>query len=463
VPGDPSSAAFLAVLAVLGGAGSGLRLVHVGLNPTRIGALTVLERMGARLRIALDTSRQGPSTPEPTGAIEAVPSRLVATDIGGAEIPSLIDELPLLAAVASRAEGVTRIRDAAELRVKESDRIAVMAENLRRIGVRVEEYPDGLDIHGCPDARLRGAVSPEGDHRIAMAFGVLGALPGHRVDVCDPEVVDVSFPGFWEELAALGIGGGGVDRVGVDGVGVDGVGAGVDGVDRAVPPPVITLDGPAGSGKSTTARAVAARLGIPHLDSGALYRAVTLRLLEEGRPVSSWDQLTRKELDGWEIRFVSTAAGLGIRIRGVDPGDRLRSAEVTDQVSAVAALPVVRAWLLDAQRDAARQRGIVADGRDMGTVVFPAADLKVFVEADLEARARRRLLEGSGGTPAGLDPRKVLEEAERMGARDDADRSRPLAPLRVAPDALHLDTTRLTFEDQVERVVAWARRSHPDL
>jgi 3-phosphoshikimate 1-carboxyvinyltransferase len=459
VPGDPSSAAFLVALAVLGGAGPGLRLVHVGLNPTRIGALRVLERMGAKLRIVPDDSPDGTKAPpEPTGSIDAMPSRLVATRIEGAEIPSLIDELPLLAAVAARAEGVTEIRDAGELRVKESDRIAVMAENLRRIGVRVEEHPDGLDIHGCPDVRLRGAILPEGDHRIAMAFGVLGALPGHAIEVHEPGVVEVSFPGFWELLSAVSappppLSEGARADISSPAANLEIGGSGH--------PPIITLDGPAGSGKSTTARAVAAALGIPHLDSGALYRAVTLCLLEEGWPADAWDRLTREVLDGWDIRFVSTDTGLEIRIRGENPGLRLRSREVTDRVSPVSALPVVRDWLLEAQRDAARQRGIVADGRDMGTVVFPEADLKVFMEADLEARARRRLLEGAGGAAAALDPKRVSEEATRMGARDDADRSRALAPLRAAPDALHLDTTRLTFEEQVARVVAWARSSHP--
>ena len=407
--------------------------------------------MGASIIVTEDGAPlikdHGPAGAEPVGTVAIVPGRLRATRIGGEEIPSLIDELPLLAAVAAKAEGVTEIRDAQELRVKESDRIAVMAQNLRKVGIRVDEYPDGMDIHGAPQARLMGTVSPEGDHRIAMAFGILGAIPGHRIEVTDRDVAQVSYPGFWAQLNALG--------------GTSGPAEPVQPVD--VHPPIITLDGPAGSGKSTTARAVAARLGIPHLDSGALYRAVTLRLLEDGRSEDTWAALTRDELDGWEIRFVSTDRGLEIRIHGVDPGDRLRGPEVTARVSAVAALPVVRDWLMAAQREAARQRGIVADGRDMGTVVFPNAHLKVFMEADLEARARRRLMEVAGGNLAGLEPSRVSEEATRMEARDQADRHRAVAPLRPAPDALHLDTTTLSFDAQVDRVVDWARRSHPSL
>ena len=454
VPGDPSSAAFIAALAALGGAGEGVRIQHVGLNPTRIGAFRVLQRMGASVTLTPNTDSDGVRQgSEPVGEVTVVPASLKGTRIAGEEIPSLIDELPLLAIVAARAQGVTQIRDAGELRVKESDRIAVMAQNLRRVGIRVDEHPDGMDIFGSPGTRLLGTVSSEGDHRIAMAFGILRALPGNQIEVRNSEVAQVSYPGFWSHLESLG--------QGASARPTRPAAAAEPG--DVIHPPIITLDGPAGSGKSTTARAVAARLGIPHLDSGALYRAVTLRLLEDGRAEELWPELTREELDTWDIRFVSATQGLEIRIHGLDPGDRLRGADVTAKVSAVAALSVVRDWLLSAQREAAQQGGIVADGRDMGTVVFPHAHLKVFMEADLEARARRRLLEVADGDEAGLEPSKVSEEAVRMGARDDADRQRTVAPLRPAPDALHLDTTTLSFEAQVERVVEWARRSHPAL
>jgi 3-phosphoshikimate 1-carboxyvinyltransferase len=198
VPGDLSSAAFLIVLALLGGAGRELTVRGIGLNPTRTGVLPVLERMGARLRIDPEPDQAG----EPVGAITASPTALRATAIGAADVILAIDEIPILAAAAVRAEGTTRITGAEELRVKETDRIKALAQNLRAIGVRAEELPDGLEVEGT-DRPLAGAVDALGDHRIAMAFGVLGALRGNDIRVRGGEVVDVSFPDFWTRLAEL--------------------------------------------------------------------------------------------------------------------------------------------------------------------------------------------------------------------------------------------------------------------
>ena len=200
VPADLSSAAFFMVLAALGGAGPELVLPDVGLNPTRTGILPALERMGAELeRVDVRDSGGG----EPVGTVIARPSGLRAVEIGPPEVPSLIDEIPILAVAAARAEGVTRIRGASELRVKESDRIAALASNLRAVGVVVEERPDGLEIQGG-DQPLEGRVSSFGDHRIAMAFGVLGALEGNRIEMVDGAAAEVSFPGFWTVLERAG-------------------------------------------------------------------------------------------------------------------------------------------------------------------------------------------------------------------------------------------------------------------
>ena len=139
---------------------------------------------------------------EPVSALRGMPSKLVGTSVGGAEVPAMIDEFPVLAIMAARAEGVTRITGAAELRLKESDRIRVLAENLRAVGVRAEELSDGLEIEGG-DHPLAGRVSSHQDHRIAMAFGVLGALPGNQIEIEGADVADVSFPGFWGMLEDL--------------------------------------------------------------------------------------------------------------------------------------------------------------------------------------------------------------------------------------------------------------------
>ena len=195
VPGDPSSAAFLAALAALADGGE-LRLPGVCLNPTRTGFFAVLTRMGARLRVEDEASVDG----DRVGTVVVAPGELVATRVDGPEVPSLIDELPLLACVAARAVGVTEIRGAGELRVKESDRIAAVVANLRRLGVEAEELPDGLLVQGGRGP-LRGRVASHGDHRLAMAFGVLGALDGSDVAIDDPGCVAVSYPDFWRDLA----------------------------------------------------------------------------------------------------------------------------------------------------------------------------------------------------------------------------------------------------------------------
>jgi 3-phosphoshikimate 1-carboxyvinyltransferase len=199
VPGDISSAAFFVVLGLLKG-GTGPTIVRdVGLNPTRTGLLPVLQRMNARVQVE---NVRGQESGEPLGDLVVTPSDLHACRVGGDEIPSLIDEIPILAVGAARASGVTRITGAQELRVKETDRIRAVVENLRSVGAQAEELPDGMEIQGS-EKPLRGRVKSHGDHRIAMAFGVLGALPGNQIAVDDPEVASVSFPGFWTSLAQV--------------------------------------------------------------------------------------------------------------------------------------------------------------------------------------------------------------------------------------------------------------------
>jgi 3-phosphoshikimate 1-carboxyvinyltransferase len=198
VPGDPSSAAFFAALVALSPEGS-IRLPHVLASPTRDGFFRVLAAAGAAVR----TEQTGVTeVGEATVAYTIHPGRLRGVTVGPAEVPAMIDELPLLACVAARAEGETRITGAAELRVKESDRIAVTVANLRSIGVDAAELPDGLRVIGGAHP-LRGRVVTHGDHRIAMAFGILAALPGSLIAIDDPACVDVSYPGFWGDLARV--------------------------------------------------------------------------------------------------------------------------------------------------------------------------------------------------------------------------------------------------------------------
>jgi 3-phosphoshikimate 1-carboxyvinyltransferase len=197
VPGDPSSAAFFAALAALADEGE-LEISGVLMNPTRTGFFDALRRMGARIEEAERSSRSG----EDVASLHVFPSRLTATSVVAEQVPAMVDELPLLACLATRADGTTEIRGASELRVKESDRISAVVENLRAIGATAEELPDGMRITGTRNA-LRGDVRTHGDHRLAMAFGILGALPGSEIRVDDPQCVAVSYPTFWDDLSRV--------------------------------------------------------------------------------------------------------------------------------------------------------------------------------------------------------------------------------------------------------------------
>ena len=194
VPADPSSAAFFVALASLAAEGE-LELDDVCLNPTRIGFLNAIKRMGGDIRVNARASEGG----EEIGTLTVRPAPLANLRIGAAEVPSLIDELPLLACVAAGAGVELEITGASELRVKESDRISVVVQNLRAVGASAEELPDGLRV--LPGRReLSGEVDPRGDHRIAMAFGILSAASGNRIKIRNPECVAVSYPRFWEDL-----------------------------------------------------------------------------------------------------------------------------------------------------------------------------------------------------------------------------------------------------------------------
>ena len=217
---------------------------------------------------------------------------------------------------------------------------------------------------------------------------------------------------------------------------------------------IVTIDGPAGSGKSTTAREVARRLGFRHLDSGAFYRALTYAALCAGIPEAEWDALDDARLDDLGVHAQPAGDGWALFAGEEDITGRLRSPEVNAHVSPMARVPAVRQWLHDRLRAAATASDLVADGRDMGSVVFPEAQLKVYLVADPRERARRRLLEQgkAGPTAADLDA-----EAARLLERDRIDSQRAVAPLIQPADAILLDTTSLSFDQQVEAVVRMAR------
>lgn len=426
VPSDPSSAMFFAALAALADDGE-LRLENVCLNPTRTGAFDVLARMGAFVQESAAQDVGG----ERIGTLTVRPSPLVGTIVRGAEIPRCIDELPMIACLASRAHGATEIRDAHELRVKESDRIRAVVENLRVLGVEVEEFPDGMRVVGS-DRPLAGHVITHGDHRLAMAFGILSALPGNRITIDDPGCVSVSYPTFWRDLALA-------------------VGPAAPSVTEVAPPAplVIAIDGPAASGKSSTAQWVAQLLDVRHVDSGAFYRAVTWLALESGEAPEAWTPSALLKL-ATRISWRLTERSVLPQVDGEARDEELRDTPVTRHVSRVAQMAEIRQWVNEQVRAAGASVDVVVDGRDIGTAVFPHAALKVFLVADTWERARRRLIQRLGRRPVDAE---IAVEVEALVARDAQDATQS-APAR---DAVTIDTTTVTQEEQVERIVALAK------
>ncbi|MDR1646587.1 MAG: bifunctional 3-phosphoshikimate 1-carboxyvinyltransferase/cytidylate kinase [Zoogloeaceae bacterium] len=328
------------------------------------------------------------------------------------------DAAMTLAVAALFARGETRLANIASWRVKETDRIAAMAKELGKLGARVEEGADYLVIVP-PDAEhplVPAAIATYDDHRMAMCFSLAAFAVPLRIE--DPGCVAKTFPDYFERLQAL-----------------------------VTPAPVIAVDGPTASGKGTVAARVAAALGFHYLDSGALYRLTALAAKEAG--VDWADEAGVAALAArLEARF--GAAG-EIWLNGREVSAEIRSEAMASGASRVAALPAVRESLLFRQRAFHRAPGLVGDGRDMASVVFPAAPLKVFLTASAEVRAERRYrqLRARGET---ADKAVLLAD---LRARDARDMNRAVAPLRQEADARWLDTDTLGIEEAVAQVLAW--------
>lgn len=409
VEGDASSASYFLAAGAIGG--GPVRVEGVGKNSVQgdVRFAEALALMGARIE-------QGPNWMEARGPVGG---GLKALDLDCNHIP---DAAMTLAVAALFAEGATTLRNIASWRVKETDRIAAMAAELRKMGAEVEEGADYIRI--TPPATIKHAeIATYDDHRMAMCFS-LAAFGGAGVRINDPGCVAKTFPEYFAAFAK---------------------------VTQAVP--VIAIDGPSASGKGTVAQRVARVLGFHFLDSGALYRL--LGLAAQRRGVALDDEAALAKLaDQIDIRF----EGPDIWLDGAKVGDELRTEEAGAAASRVAALPMVRAALLDKQRAFRRAPGLVADGRDMASVVFTDAVLKVFLTASAEARAERRykqLMEkGMHGNISAL--------LQDIRARDERDSQRGVAPLQQAPGAGLLDTTPLTIEQAVDEVLARYRAKPGD-
>jgi len=349
---------------------------------------------------------------------------LRAIDLDCNHIP---DAAMTLAVMALYAQGTTRLTNIASWRVKETDRIAAMATELRKLGAQVNEGPDFIEVTP-PTAWRAASIHTYDDHRIAMCFSLAAFNPANvPVRVLDPRCVGKTFPDYFETLF-------GVAQATMQAI------------------PVITIDGPTASGKGTLASAVAQSLGYHFLDSGALYRATALAAMQAG--VAETD----------EPGLACTAASLQLKfadqciwLAGVEVSDQLRREDVGAMASKVAAWPAVRHALLQLQLAHRRLPGLVADGRDMGTVIFPGAHLKVFVVASAAVRAERRHKQLiSKGISTNIDSLRADLEA-----RDARDQSRSVSPLKPAEDAMVLDNSALTVDECVAVVLNWWQSRQP--
>jgi 3-phosphoshikimate 1-carboxyvinyltransferase len=396
VEGDASSASYFLAAGAIGGGPVRVEGVGRGSIQGDVRFGEVLEAMGAEVSMSDDWIEVRGS-----GKLKPIDADL-----------NHIPDAAMTAAVAALfARGPSTIRNIGSWRVKETDRIAAMATELRKLGARVEEGPDFLRVTP-PEALKPAAIDTYDDHRMAMCFS-LAALGGVRVRINDPDCVSKTFPGYFDAL-------------------------------QGISAPVIAIDGPSASGKGTVAKLVARELGFHYLDSGALYRLVALgaKGSDEATAVAVAARLPTPRFDGEQVL-----------LEGRDVSDAIRTEEVSTAASFVARIPEVRRALLARQRAFRRLPGLVAEGRDMGSVVFPYAGLKVFLTASPEARAERRYKQlkdkGIAATLAAL--------LQDLRERDARDATRSAAPLKQSPEARSLDTTAMSAEQAAALIAGWYR------
>ncbi|HUW28557.1 MAG TPA: bifunctional 3-phosphoshikimate 1-carboxyvinyltransferase/cytidylate kinase [Sulfuriferula sp.] len=405
VEGDASSASYFLAAGAIGG--GPVRVEGVGSDSIQgdIRFAEALQQMGATITMGenwVEASAEGP---------------LHGIDADFNHIP---DAAMTIAVAALFAQGATMLRNIGSWRVKETDRIHAMATELRKVGATVEEGADFLRV--TPPAQLQSAtIDTYDDHRMAMCFSLV-ALGGVPVRINDPKCVNKTFPGYFEAFSSI------TRRAAM-----------------SADIPVIAIDGPSASGKGTVAALVARALGFHYLDSGALYRLTALAAQRRG--VALDDEAALAQLArNLDVRF----EGDEIWLDGERVSDELRTESIGNGASKVAALPAVRSALLERQRAFRQAPGLVTDGRDMGSVVFPDAAVKIFLTASAEERAQRRykqLMEK--GFDANLS--SLLEE---LNIRDARDAARSVAPLKQGADATLLETTHLSIDQAVARVLA---------
>jgi 3-phosphoshikimate 1-carboxyvinyltransferase len=405
VEGDASAASYFLAAGAIGG--GPVRVEGIGLDSIQgdVRFADALKAMGAHIAWGEQhIEARAPGS-----------GRLKAFDLDLNHIP---DAAMTLAVAALFADGRCVLRNIASWRVKETDRIAAMATELRKFGATVEEGPDFLVVTPSPfPLHPSRAIDTYDDHRMAMCFSLV-ALAGVPVTINDPQCVNKTFPEYFDALAGLTA-------------------------------PVIAIDGPSASGKGTVAERVAAALGYHYLDSGSLYRLAALAAMRAGVALDDEAGVAEQA-----IGLPASFEGGRILLAGDDVTDAIRSEEISAGASKVAALPAVRAALLARQRAYRRFPGLVADGRDMASVVFPSAPAKVFLTASAGARAERRYKQLiAKGMPANMHA--LLQDLQERDARDA---QRSVAPLRQCDDADLVDTTELNIDAAVAAVMAIVKR-----
>ncbi|MFZ9574760.1 MAG: bifunctional 3-phosphoshikimate 1-carboxyvinyltransferase/cytidylate kinase [Limnohabitans sp.] len=418
VEADASSASYFIALGALASE-RGIRIHGVGADSIQgdIRFMDAAQAMGAQIT-------SGPNWLE----VRRGAWPLKSIDLDCNHIP---DAAMTLAVMALYADGPTTLRNIGSWRVKETDRITAMATECRKLGATVDEGQDWIRVHPLPAGQWRAArLHTYDDHRVAMCFSLAAFNPDAvPVRLEDPGCVAKTFPDYFETLFSVT-------------------------TPRPGRVPVLCIDGPTASGKGTLASRLAQALGYHYLDSGALYRLTGLAAVQAGLTLDT----------AHENRIADLARTLPVRFDGeqiwldqVDVSEAIRTEEAGMNASQVSALPAVRAALVELQHSFCRLPGLVADGRDMGTVIFPQAPLKVFLTAGAAERAERRhkQLISKGFSVKLEDLRADLE------ARDARDRNRSVAPLVPAQDALMLDNSSLSIEASVEQVLSWWQGRQP--
>jgi 3-phosphoshikimate 1-carboxyvinyltransferase len=407
VEGDASGASYFLAAGAIGG--GPVRVEGVGRNSIQgdVKFAEALAAMGARI----DMGDNWIEASSPANG------KLKAFDLDLNHIP---DAAMTLAVAALFADGPCKLRNIASWRVKETDRIAAMATELRKLGATVEEGVDWLGVSPRLTFNRNAAIDTYDDHRMAMCFS-LAALGGVPVRINDPGCVAKTFPDYFDRFGRIAA-------------------------------PVIAIDGPSASGKGTVAQRVAKELGYHFLDSGALYRLTALAAMRAEVALDN-----EAAVAGVAATLAAEFDGDRILLGGDEVTEAIRAEEVGVGASKVAAMPAVRSTLLERQRAYRQLPGLVADGRDMGSVVFPEAPVKVFLTASAEARAERRykqLIEK--GMPANM--RTLLQDLQERDARDAA---RAVAPLKQCVDAELVDTTPMGIDEAVAAVLDMVRRKLP--